>query len=405
MESGSPYGSIGSSPEDGLGSNVRPEKKEKSNNRLVNAAIAALTVSVVLICTVSFSLRPAAVQTTSAETSLAASKISNPKADVDVHVDLDKNVEVKPNIVFVLIDDLGFDELNSLKSSTSFLRTLASKSVVLTQYYTQETCTPSRAALMTGRYPITTGLQYGVVTSTEEFGLNLGETLLPEVLKEKGNYKNYMIGKWNLGHYSPEFLPTARGFDYFLGFMDGQNSYWSKAYPTHAEYTDFMYADTQCYEKYDGDDMTTYSSALYAKKAVEVIKSHDYTANPMFLYFASQAVHNPFTDDENFPTGTESTYTSYSTWSDYITESVFNNAVASSDMFLRQNYALSLAVLDAAVESMYKALNQVGQLENTYLVVASDNGGCFAAGAKNGDLRGTKGSLFEGRIELALIDC
>lgn len=79
-----------------------------------------------------------------------------------------------------------------------------------------------------------------------------------------------------------------------------------------------------------------------------------------------------------------------------IPEATFNAAIASSDVFIRQSYALSLAVLDVAVENIYKALTHAGQIENTYLVIASDNGGCFAAGAKNGDLRGTKGSLFEG---------
>eukprot|EP01034_Spumella_vulgaris_P037634 gene37634-46429_t len=61
-----------------------------------------------------------------------------------------------------------------------------------------------------------------------------------------------MLGKWNLGHSNPIYLPTSRGFDYFLGYMDGQNYYWSKSYPSGPSFTDFMYADSQCFDKYEG---------------------------------------------------------------------------------------------------------------------------------------------------------
>ncbi len=98
--------------------------------------------------------------------------------------------------------------------------------ISLSNYYAQEVCTPSRAALMTGRYPISLGMQYDEVLSDSMWGLNTSETLLPEVLRDFVGYKNYAIGKWNLGHYTPYMLPTARGFDQFIGFMNGENYYW-----------------------------------------------------------------------------------------------------------------------------------------------------------------------------------
>jgi arylsulfatase A-like enzyme len=179
--------------------------------------------------------------------------------------------------------------------------------------------------------------------------------------------------------------------------MDGQNYYWSKSYPSGPSFTDFMYADAQCFEKYDGTDADTYSSTLYGDKAVRVILEHDYAASPMFLYFSAQAVHDPFVDAVRFPEGNQQVYASYDTWaSDSLSEESFGGILDKIDASGRRMYVTALSLLDGAVRAIHESLRQVGQLDNTYIVVASDNGGCFKAGAKNGPLRGTKGSLFEG---------
>ena len=203
-----------------------------------------------------------------------------------------------PNFVFVLADDLGY---NSLSPEVSpFLSSLQEGSITLTNYYAQEVCTPSRMAFLTGRHPLTLGWQYGAQEASESGGLGLDETTLAEVLQLQG-YTTFMMGKWNAGNASPRYvntvntahavkadqrhsvphtpmrlpflisyLPTARGFDYYFGYLDGYNNYWSKLRPQSPQFRDFMYSDSQCYYQYDTEDVESYSTNLYGDAAVQV---------------------------------------------------------------------------------------------------------------------------------------
>ena len=99
---------------------------------------------------------------------------------------------------------------------------------------------------------------------------------------------------------------------------------------------------------------------------------------------------------EAFPAANQETYTSYDTFSGLLPEDTFNTIVGGEDSSERKLYSVALSALDSAVEATVDTLTTIGQLENTYLILTSDNGGCYQAGAKNGLLRGTKGSLFEG---------
>ena len=155
----------------------------------------------------------------------------------------------------------------------------------------------------TGRYPLSVGLQHGSITVKTNGSLNLDETTIADVLKANG-YTNYMYGKWNLGNASPRELPTARGFHQYLGFLASEQDYWSKHTPSFQEFKDFLYADTECYYMYDGDDLNHYSTNLYREKAIETIDNHDFDASPMFMYLSMQAPHAPFADLEGvFPNG------------------------------------------------------------------------------------------------------
>jgi arylsulfatase A-like enzyme len=131
-----------------------------------------------------------------------------------------KSSSTKPNFVFIYADDLAWNSIGyedyDLQFTTPHLTSMAEKGIRMTNYYAQEVCNPSRASLLTGRYPASVGMQYGVIQYYDPWGLSLDETLLPEILKDEG-YKTYMLGKWHLGHYSERMLPTARGFDTFTG--------------------------------------------------------------------------------------------------------------------------------------------------------------------------------------------
>lgn len=228
------------------------------------------------------------------------SEIINIKHDDKATSTITSSTTLQPNFIFILVDDLSWNSMGymnyDLSFATPFLTQLANNGIIISNYYTQEVCTPSRASLMTGKYPISIGMQYGEIQPTQQWGLPLNETILPQVLKRHG-YKNYMIGKWNLGHYSSNYLPTARGFDKYLGFLGAEEFYWSKAKIDNNNLTDFLYSNHTCYDKYSHvEDETLYSTKLYEAKILDIIDTHDFTVNPMFLFFSSQAVHAPFND-------------------------------------------------------------------------------------------------------------
>jgi arylsulfatase A-like enzyme len=211
----------------------------------------------------------------------------------------------KPNFVFILSDDLAWASLGYVNTNLSYvtpeISAMAADGIKLTNYYAMESCNPSRAALLTGRYPVNMGMQYGVIDYDTEWGLRLEETLLPEILADSG-YTSYMFGKWHLGHFNERYLPTARGFDYYTGYLDGQNEYFSKRDPSimsddAVKMRDFLTMDSSCYYGYDGPNLHNYSTHLYRDLAVETIMKHD-QSKPMFMYLSFQAVHIPFSDED-----------------------------------------------------------------------------------------------------------
>ena len=126
-----------------------------------------------------------------------------------------------PHIVYILADDLGWKDVGFHGSDikTPNIDKLAASGVRLEQFYAQPMCTPTRACLMTGRYPFRYGLQTAVIPSRHPYGLPTDEWLLPQALKEAG-YQTAIIGKWHLGHADRKYWPRQRGFDYQYGQLD-----------------------------------------------------------------------------------------------------------------------------------------------------------------------------------------
>jgi arylsulfatase B/arylsulfatase I/J len=199
-----------------------------------------------------------------------------------------------------------------------------------------------------------------------------------------------MFGKWDLGHYSPQFLPTARGFDYFVGYVSSSAYYWSKKDVFFPKYQDLLASDSDCYQPYLWDDKHEYSTWMYRDKAIRAIEAHN-KADPMFMYISLTAVHNPFGDLENHFDGLTESDVGYDAWNQ-----VQNNVIGGN----RKQYAMSLYLMDSAVSDVYEALENKGIADFTFIIFASDNGGCFTSGGKNGPLRGTKGSLYEGGVKV-----
>ena len=299
-----------------------------------------------------------------------------------------KTSKNQPNIIFILSDDQGYNSIDTTVSP--FLYKLQKEGVKMTNYYTQELCAPARAALMTGRYPLTLGLADDELGADKMEGLSLSETFFPSLFQDAG-YTTYMFGKWNLGNPTPQYLPTARGFDYFLGYLDAYNSYWSKMNPDKKNFRDFLFADRDCFYKYDGVDMDHYSTHLYQDKAIATIHAHDFDQSPMFMYLSFQAVHVPFGDIHgSYPAGIPDSYV----------DSEVLKYISKRDGVNQQQYLKALTIMDVAVANVYHALDKTKQLDNTYIVFASDNGGCPGNGGRNTPLRGTKGTLFEGGVHV-----
>lgn len=301
----------------------------------------------------------------------------------------------KANIVMILADDLGNADLGYRGSRirTPHIDALAKGGVRLESYYGLPLCTPARAALLTGRYPMRHGLQTLVIFPSHTYGLPTEERTLPQALKEVG-YRTLMVGKWHLGHADRKYWPNQRGFDHFYGNVVGEVDYFTKERGGVIDWqrNGTFLAEQGYYTRQIGDE------------AVHLIEKHD-TSAPMFLYFASLAPHAPYQAPQE-------------------------DIDAYSGIFpdkARREYAAMITGLDTQVGRIVAALEKRGMRENTVIFFTSDNGGAtsalFATGARspedreasggvalgsrppasNAPFSGGKGSLREGGVRLPAI--
>ncbi|CAM9530978.1 unnamed protein product, partial [Choristocarpus tenellus] len=136
----------------------------------------------------------------------------------------------KPNVIFILVDDMGWNDMGyqstDLAKLTPNLDAMAARGVKLGNYYSNNLCTPSRASLMTGRHTFRYGMPQNVIESTAPWGLSLDEKTLADRFLE-GGYDTHMVGKWHLGFYKESHHPVRRGFNSFLGYLAGGETYTS----------------------------------------------------------------------------------------------------------------------------------------------------------------------------------
>jgi arylsulfatase A-like enzyme len=273
----------------------------------------------------------------------------------------------RPNILFLLADDLGSYDVSWRGSEikTPNLDKLALGGARLEQFYVQPVCSPTRAALLTGRYPMRHGLQVGVVRPWAQYGLPLAERTLAQALRDAG-YSTAVIGKWHLGHFAPDYLPTRRGFDHQYGHYNGALDYFS-----HIRDGGF---DWHRDDKVNHDE--GYSTTLLAKEASRFIQQHD-PRKPFFLYVPFNAVHAPLQAPEKY----KQSYAHFRP--------------------NRQTYAGMIAAMDEAVGEIIGALDARGWRTNTLIVFSSDNGGPRPNQlTSNGPLRAGKGTVYEGGVKV-----
>ena len=198
----------------------------------------------------------------------------------------------QPNVVIIMADDLGFNDVSfhgSFQIPTPNIDALAYNGVILNRFYTAPMCTPSRAALLTGKYPIKTGMQHFVISSDEPWGLGPDEKIMPQYFKEAG-YSTALIGKWHLGFFQEQYTPTKRGFDSHFGYLG-----------PYIDYYDYTYEETN--NNFTGYDMRRnlsvadinpkpYATELFTNEAVNLIKTHNYNSSALFLLINHLAPHS-----------------------------------------------------------------------------------------------------------------
>jgi arylsulfatase A-like enzyme len=289
----------------------------------------------------------------------------------------------RPHIVYIVADDLGWKDVGFHGSDikTPHIDELAREGARLEQFYVQPMCTPTRAALLTGRYPFRYGLQTLVIPTPAKYGMPTDEWLLPQALKDAG-YKTVMIGKWHLGHADRKFWPRQRGFDYHYGSMVGEIDYFTH---TSANVPDWYRNDRPLKEQ-------GYVTQLWGKDAVAQIDAHD-PKTPLFLYLAFTAPHAP-----------------YQAPKDYLDR--YKNIEDPT----RRAYAAMITCMDDEIGKVVDALEKKQMRENTLIVFMSDNGGNQSAmlsgdadvsklklPADNGPYRGGKGMMYEGGTRVAAL--
>ena len=284
----------------------------------------------------------------------------------------------KPNIIMILVDDMGWGEVGVYGSrycQTPNLDNLAKEGLRFTSFYANSTvCSPTRAALMTGRYPDLVGVP-GVIRGNKENSwgyFSPQATTLPQVLKTAG-YQTAMVGKWHLG-LEPENHPNRRGFTHFHGFLEDMMD----DYYTHLrEGKDWMRLNGQVVHPQG------HATDLFTQWAVDYLNTQKKKSQPFFLYLAYNAPHFPVQPPQE--------------WLEKVKK---RNPNLSEK---RAKLTALIEHLDDSIGKVLETLRQNGQAENTLIVFSSDNGGLLSDEADNAYWRGGKQTMYEGGIRVPTI--
>jgi len=305
----------------------------------------------------------------------------------------------KPNLVFALVDDLGWNGVgyHNPDLHTPVIDALAKGGVRLNSFYTYKVCSPARGSFLSGRFP------YHLASIRDNFayfdvieGLNLTYTLFPEKLQGMG-YATHMIGKWHQGFYAPQYLPTSRGFDTYFGFLSGCEDHDSQVVCYNGcNKTKYGVGGlTDLYGHPDGSagpaigKNGTNNGYLFTAAAVDLVNKHASSnvglkasggaEKPFFLYLALHNTHAPFEVPESYSSKYHHPQALQNVWSGMV------------------------SMVDETVNNITTAMKAVpGMWENTLWVMSGDNGspvcGWGAAGS-NAPLRGGKASNWEGGVK------
>lgn len=293
----------------------------------------------------------------------------------------------KPNVVLIITDDLGYGDIGSYgarDARTPNLDRLAREGVRLTESYSNgANCTPTRAALISGRYQQRVGLEWPLGSEEQDRGLPVNGRSLPALLRANG-YATGLVGKWHLG-FKPEFGPNAHGFDEFFGFLCGAVDYYTHR---RGDGTPDLFENTKPIEAagYLTDEITT--------RAIRFVDIH--ATGPFYLEVAYNAVHWPFEPPNQRPADPNSVPRPNEKGDFRIYQGPDDASPAT-----RRDYVRMLERVDEGVGAMLAALERHALARNTLVIFTNDNGGEWLS--RNAPFSHRKSTLWEGGIRVPLI--
>ncbi len=302
----------------------------------------------------------------------------------------------RPNIIIMLADDLGWSDVgfHGGDIDTPALDRLAAEGVELSRFYTTPICSPTRAALMTGRDPMRLGVSYGVIMPWMNNGIHPDEHFMPQSFLAAG-YQTAMVGKWHLGHALQAYHPNERGFEHFYGHLHTEVGY----FPPFSNQggKDFQ-RNGESIER-DG-----YETFILGDEVSRYIRERD-PDKPFFVYMPFIAPHTPLEAPDDL-------LAKYADLPDNRKPARSKNTDESrrfARLLLQPSarpvYAAVVDAMDQAIGQVLRTLDEEGIADNTIVLFFSDNGGAAYAtgGADNVPLRGGKGETWEGGIRVVSV--
>ncbi|XP_034950888.1 arylsulfatase B-like isoform X2 [Chelonus insularis] len=309
--------------------------------------------------------------------------------NVHSHIIFHRRRFSKPNIIVMIADDLGWNDVSyhgSNQIPTPNIDALAYNGVILRNHYVLPICTPSRTAFFTGRYPIRDGMYGYPLKAGEPRGIPLNTTLLPQHLRNLG-YSTHIVGKWHTGYQSDDFTPARRGFETFFGYYNGYISYFDYLASNEKDnVTGYdMHRDNAKEIKPDWSHTNKYATDVFTDEAIKVIDNHN-SNKPLYLQISHLAPHS---SDQRHPLEVRDM-------------KEVNRTFGHISDISRRQYAGMVSALDESVGRVVEALSQNNMLENSIILFMSDNGaqtiGFLKNHGSNYPFRGLKFTLYEGGV-------
>lgn len=303
---------------------------------------------------------------------------------------------MRPNIIIIVADDLGWNDVgfHGSEIKTPNIDKLASEGIILNRFYSAPVSSPTRAGLLTGKYPDRFNLRNYVFSPRQKGGIAPEEVFIPEMLETAGYKERAAFGKWHLGHSNYKFHPNNQGFTSFYGHYNGAIDYFT--HKRDAE-LDWHRNNTPCFDQ-------GYSTDLIEKEVVKFIEEAN-TNTPFFAYVAFNAAHSPMQakeEDLKFYG-----YDPIAKTEDYLVGGA-EKGERELDIFgktgrgntSRQTYSAMVSAMDRSIGHILQMIKDKGIEKNTLIWFLSDNGGMNKFGGNNYPLRGEKHSEWEGGVHV-----